>query len=418
VNLILFSASYPYVHGGESNFLNVEVKYLLKTFDRVVVIPEKCEGLLPADYAGAEVDVSYADALGSLGVLNLFQLAISSKIFRHGMLEKSFPRFSFSAWRRLIAFAGRAEFTRRWVLDWLRTQNLFGKDCIFYTYWFDHAAAGVGFAKEQFPDIRLVSRAHGYDLYEEQYYNPPFWPCRRSVLPFVDRIFPDSEAGTKYLSGRYPEFAAHYETSLLGVSDPGFVTHPSNDGVFRIVSCSMIRPEKRVERFFESILLAAQLRPKQKFEWYHFGNGTLREQLQKIANNKLPPNAKAHFPGYSDNVALMRSYREDPFDVFINVSETEGTPVSIMEALSCGIPVIATAVGGNTEIVSNENGILLSANPTVDEVVSTVFRFIDDPDMARAKRRGSRNVWQMKYNADRNFFAFAGKLRSIREMEL
>jgi len=418
VNLILFSVSYPYVHGGESNFLNVEVKYLLKTFDRVVVIPEKCEGLLPAGYAGAEVDTSYADALGSYGVLNLIQLGTSSTIFRHGMMEKSFPRFSFSAWRRLIVFAGKAELTRLWVLEWLRKQNLDAQDCLFYTYWFDHATAGIGFAREQYPSIRLVSRAHGYDLYEEQYYNPPFWPCRQSVLPFVERIFPDSEAGTKYLSGRYPEFSANYETSLLGVSDPGFVTHPSNDGVFRIVSCSMIRPEKRVDRFFESILHAAQLRPKQKFEWYHFGNGTSREQLQKIANNQLPSNAKAHFPGYSDNVALMKSYRKNPFDVFINVSETEGTPVSIMEALSCGIPVIATAVGGNTEIVSNENGILLSANPTVDEVASTLFRFIDDPDMARAKRRGSRNVWQMKYNADRNFSAFARKLKSIRAMDL
>jgi colanic acid/amylovoran biosynthesis glycosyltransferase len=417
VNLILFSAAYPYVQGGESNFLNVEVRYLLKTFDRVVVIPQKREGSLSADFAGAELEVSYADALGAQGVLQLFRLAFSSKILRQGIKEKSFPRNSLSAWRRMLAFAGKAELTRLWVLEWLRKNDSNGGDCLFYTYWFDHAAAGIGFAREHYPSLKLVSRVHGYDLYEEQYYNPPFWPCRRSVLPFVDRLFPDSEAGTKYLSGRYPEFASHYQTSLLGVGDPGFVTPPSNDGVFRMVSCSMIRPEKRVERLLEGVLHAAQLRPQQRFEWYHFGNGASREQLQSNARNKLPPNAQAHFPGYSDNAALMRSYRENPFDVFINVSETEGTPVSIMEALSCGLPVIATGVGGNTEIVSDENGILLGPNPTVDEMVSAFFRFIDEPEMAASKRHASRNLWQMKYNAERNFSAFAGRLKSIREMD-
>lgn len=399
------------MRGGESNFLKVEVKYLSKTFQQALAVPEKIGSEEKTD--DVEADVTFAEALSTKRIIHLFLLAISSEIFYQGLREKKFPRFSFTAWRRLIAFAGKAEFTRRWVLNWLRKQKPNKNDYIFYTYWFDFAATGIAFVKKDFPNVKLVSRAHGYDIYEEQYYNPPFFPCREITLSLIDRLFPDSSAGFNYLNIRYPNFSSRYEISLLGVSDSGFITQPSNDGIFRIVSCSMIRPEKRVEFLLQSILRAATLRPSQKFEWFHFGNGTTRENLQKIVDEIFPSNVKAYFPGYSDPETLMKNYREKPFDVFVNVSETEGTPVSIMEAISCGIPVIATAVGGNKEIVTGENGVLLSPNPTSDEIASAFFWFIDNTGEALLRRKGSRSLWQRKYNADENFSVFAEKLKSI-----
>ena len=47
------------------------------------------------------------------------------------------------------------------------------------------------------------------------------------------------------------------------------------------------------------------------------------------------------------------------FDLFVNMSLSEGIPVSIMEAISFGIPIIATNVGGNAEIVNDETGVLI-----------------------------------------------------------
>jgi len=417
LNLMLFSTSYPYISGGESNFLNTEVGYLIKTFDRVIVVPENYPSQAPVnDYVGAEVNLSYAGRLKSCGMHDLFSVGISSGIFCHGMREKNFPRLSPTAWRRLIAFAGKAEITRRWVLDWFHMNNFDEKDWLFYTYWFDHAAVGIGTAKRELPDLRLVSRVHGYDLYEEQYYKPPFWPCREQALSLVERLFPDSESGLNYLKNHYAEYSGRYETSLLGVSDPGFVTAASTDGVFRIASCSMIRREKRVEHLLESVLYAARLRPHQKFEWFHFGDGASREKLQCLADQQFPSNARAYFPGYSDSKTLMRYYRDQPFDLFVNISETEGTSVSIMEAISCGMPVLATAVGGNTEIVSGENGILLNADPSLSEVASAFFQFIDNTQQTAAKKQGSRRVWKTKYNADTNYPLFARRLRSIRAM--
>ena len=111
----------------------------------------------------------------------------------------------------------------------------------------------------------------------------------------------------------------------------------------------------------------------------------------------------------------MLFYRNNPVDLFANVSESEGTPVSIMEAISCGMPVLATAVGGNPEIVSEQNGKLLSPNPTPDEIAASIFSILDNPDLAAEKRTGSRRVWHEKYNADSNFQAFADRLKLIRQ---
>ena len=111
----------------------------------------------------------------------------------------------------------------------------------------------------------------------------------------------------------------------------------------------------------------------------------------------------------------MSFYRAHPADVFINASETEGTPVAVMEAVSCAIPVIATSVGGNKEIVGESNGILLDENPSPQCIADSIFKLLDDPKMTRGMREGSRLVWMERYNADANYAVFAERLRSIRE---
>jgi glycosyltransferase involved in cell wall biosynthesis len=272
---------------------------------------------------------------------------------------------------------------------------------------------GIGMAKEEDSDICVITRAHGYDLYEERY-DFPYWPCRRASIFFMDRIFPDSESGLKYLQTRYPKFFPKYETGLLGVNYPGFLTAPSTDCKLRIVSCSRIVPVKRVDLLMEGILKAASSRSDIQFHWSHFGEGIARAQMQARAVKLFPSNASVNFPGYESQQALYDFYRNNPVDVFINVSESEGTPVAIMEAISCGIPIIATAVGGNVEIVSDRNGILLSANPEPDEIASALLAMYEDHNESKRKRMESFRVWREKYNASVNFTNFADVLIKIR----
>jgi glycosyltransferase involved in cell wall biosynthesis len=165
----------------------------------------------------------------------------------------------------------------------------------------------------------------------------------------------------------------------------------------------------------DGILAAARDRPTQQFEWTHFGDGTGKRSLEKRIQ-KLPENVHAHLAGHLPNHEIMSFYKEHCVDVFVNTSETEGgAPVSIQEAISCGIPVIATSVGGNPEIVSRENGILVSSDPEPREIANAFFRLIDDPQEANRKRADGRKVWQERYNAAINSAAFAARLQAIRE---
>lgn len=411
--LLLFTANFPY-GATEKTFLEVEIRHLHSVFERVILVPRNIRGNRSPIPNGIEVDESYSTYLNS----TIGKLSGSISVLRSlGFYQEIFLRPNLLLYPksiiRLASFYGGAYLTSRWVESWIKDNDHLKKKLIFYTYWLDQAAMGIGLVKQQYPKICLVSRAHGYDIYPEYYFKHAFWPGRRETMTYLDQLFPDSEAGTRYLREPYPEFVSKIQTNLMGVPDTDFLNRPSQDGVIRIVSCSMLRPEKRVGKIFEGFRHAAQLYPKQRFEWHHIGNGETRIELQKLADETLPANAKAYLPGYSDKQSLMRFYRDTPLDVFVNLSTTEGIPVSIMEAISCGIPIIATSVGGNPEIVSERNGILLSPNPTPEEVAQALLKIYDDPKTTQKMRKESRRIWEESYNAEDNFRAFAQRLKEI-----
>jgi glycosyltransferase involved in cell wall biosynthesis len=110
---------------------------------------------------------------------------------------------------------------------------------------------------------------------------------------------------------------------------------------------------------------------------------------------------------------LFDFYRSHPADFFVNTSRSEGTPVTIMEAISVGIPVIATAVGGNVEIVTEENGVVIAADPEPEEISNAFMRLMrDTPGLSRL-RSGSREKWQREYSAARNYTNFAKTIREL-----
>lgn len=415
LTLILFTQSYPYDVAAEQTFLAPEVEYLVHSF-QVIIVPEQNGGGKSVLPAAIQVDEGFAGMMQTnSGKANLLLGVLFSRSLWKELVTRPSVLLQPFSLKRLIAFVGKAELTRKWVCHYIARHKLDTSRCIVYTFWLDASAMGVGLAKQSFPRTALVSRAHGNDLYEdEEHQRHAYIPCRPQSLKTLDRLFPDSDMGSRYVAGRYPWFASLCETARLGVTDPGFVTSCSNDGVLRIVSCSFVMPLKRVDLILKGIQRAARLRPNQQFEWHHFGTGPLKLTIENNALKMLPDNVKSYFPGYSTVEHLMQYYRSHPVDLFINVSESEGTPVSIMEAISCGIPVMATAVGGNPEIVSEHNGRLLSPNPTPDEIAEAILSILDNPDLAIEKRKGSRQVWQEKYNASKNFQAFADRLKAIR----
>jgi len=127
-----------------------------------------------------------------------------------------------------------------------------------------------------------------------------------------------------------------------------------------------------------------------------FGEGDLRPQLQRqIKAAGLEHNVR--LVGFQPNVlALLKS-----LDVFVMSSITEGLGTSILDAMACAKPVVATDAGGIPEIVDHEiTGIIVPAHkpaPMADAIV----RLLEDPALrARMGQAGLARV-QERFTIDR-----------------
>jgi hypothetical protein len=407
--LLVFTDSFPYGAALEDTFLGPELEHLQRAFSSVVIVPSRRGGPRAVLPDAVDVDESLADVFARIARPMLALRGSMSRLTWGDLRARPNLALSPRGLARLIHRAARAELTEAWAVRYLAARGLRPQDCVAYSFWCDHVPTGLGLLKLRAPGMTVVSRAHGADLYAERH-RPPYLPCRPFTLAGLDRLFPDSARGVAYMSERYPSFAPRCEVARMGVSDPGFRTASSADGGFRVVSCSVLIPLKRVDLIMGAVAEAARRRPDVAFEWHHFGDGEPRLEMIRQVEAMFPSNASAHLPGYPGISGLMAFYRTTPVDVFVNASVSEGTPVSIMEAISCGIPVVATAVGGNVEIVSEENGWLVDPTPTAEEIASAFIAAIDDKETLARKRAGSRRVWAERYDASSNYTAFAARL--------
>jgi glycosyltransferase involved in cell wall biosynthesis len=79
-------------------------------------------------------------------------------------------------------------------------------------------------------------------------------------------------------------------------------------------------------------------------------------------------------------------------DVFITTSLSDGTPVSVLEAMASGLPCIATGVGGIPEWIEDEKSGLLIAPGNPDLVASSIQRLASNPDLIRTFGTAARET--------------------------
>ena len=89
-----------------------------------------------------------------------------------------------------------------------------------------------------------------------------------------------------------------------------------------------------------------------------FGWGGTINLIEKQLTN-IGENVEVCLKGQVSHADVLNWFENNSVDVFVNVSSSEGLPVSIMEAFSFGVPVVATKVGGIPEIVDEKCGILI-----------------------------------------------------------
>ena len=134
--------------------------------------------------------------------------------------------------------------------------------------------------------------------------------------------------------------------------------------------------------------------------WTHIGAGKEWSNLKK-RTQQVPPNLQINLVGAMSNSDVIKYYQTEPIDIFVNVSSSEGLPVSIMEAISFDIPVLATNVGGTSEIVTQESGILIDVDFTPEILAAKIMELYK-----QRKSFHPRQFWQTHFSAAKNYPSF------------
>lgn len=282
---------------------------------------------------------------------------------------------------------------------------------LFYSYWMYECAYICAKLKMRYPNSVFVTRCHGFDLYEERHRNG-FLPFRKLIIGNADKIFAISEDGKEYLEKHYSKDVENKVIiSRLGtfdiIHDGGGKTE--SEKYFTMVSCSNMVPVKRLP-----FLIQALGKCKESIHWIHFGDGVQMEELQKQIET-LPSNICCTFMGRVPNQEVKTFYAEHSIELFVNVSSYEGIPVSIMEAFSAAIPVLATDVGGTGELVKNEsNGWLIPVTIPCEALAQMIDRIAQMPkEKANAMKLAARKTWQVECNAKKNYSEFYKSMEQI-----
>ena len=182
----------------------------------------------------------------------------------------------------------------------------------------------------------------------------------------------------RLLSERDPAITAQHRRSL-GIAN----------GARVIGSVFNYRKEKRPELWIESAAIIARRAPDVVF--VIIGGGFSKDEAStKLSRHGLE--GRFYTPGLRQDVPNWL----DLMDVFLLTSIVEGTPNVLLEAQTLGRPVVATAAGGNAEtFLPEQTGVLLSANPTAEEIADQVMRVLDDPGFTtRAREQGPAFIRQ------------------------
>ena len=144
-----------------------------------------------------------------------------------------------------------------------------------------------------------------------------------------------------------------------------------------------LRPEKN-----HPLFLQAAQRIREEIAGAHFlviGDGPQREPLENLARD-LGLSDAVHFLGTRHDVPSLLSL----LDVFVLTSHMEANPVSILEALACEKPVVATAVGSVPETVLEDKTGCLAEPGNAQAVADRVLSLFRDPRRAAALGRAGR----------------------------
>ena len=246
---------------------------------------------------------------------------------------------------------------------------------------------------------------HGRDIGDLDGSNKRYQRLRRLYKPFVHHYIALSRDLGAYLQAQVGVKAGRITQVYNGVDTDRF--RPAGSGRQPIPGCPFgddagfifgtvgrMQSVKAQTLLARAFVRALELQPVlgQRCRLVMVGDGPLRAEAQAL----LDAAGVAHLawlPGDREDVPdVMRG-----LDAFVLPSLAEGISNTILEAMSCALPVLATDVGGNADlVVSGKTGALVVAGD-VEALAQALMRMAEDPAGARAMGSAGREIAERRF---------------------
>lgn len=407
--MIFFSLHYPY-HFTDS-YLDEEINLLAARFKKVVIITANTytdEKRPVPPNAVVYRFLPKADAATKLHAARL----LFDPLF-YGILWRTVFKYKLalngSRVKEIFAFYARALATKQFLHKVIAEQQLDINNLLVYTYWMLESTMAAVLLKQDNSAVKVISKAHSQDVYFDR--SPVgYHPFAKYIFEGLNHLFFISENARNYFIEKHAVSSGEQKKisiGRIGIKGPETAIAKKRNTALRIVSVAYIQKIKRIDLIVDALALLDNV----TVEWYHAGHSNQSEAdfeaIKRYAAEKIggKTNISFSFLGKTGKAELFKLYAESNFDLFLNVSETEGIPVSMMEAMSYSVPVIGTNVGGVSEIVEDgKNGFLLPPYPDAQQVQQAILHFWALPDESyNAMRQKAFNTWLTKYSADVNY---------------
>ena len=259
-----------------------------------------------------------------------------------------------------------------------------------------------------------VHAEHGRDAGDPQGLNAKHNLLRRLMSPFIDRYVPVSGDLERWLESVVGIAPAKVGLIANGVDTVHFRPGASGPGQFVVGTVGRLQDVKNQAGLVDAFAaLKAMLPAQPQARLVIVGDGPLRAQLEAKVVQAGLADAVTLTGARNDIADLMRG-----FSVFALSSIAEGTPVTLLEAMACALPVVSTAVGGIPELV--QDGVTGTLVPPGDvaALASALARYAADPGLAARHGAAGRERIENHYSVSAMVQAYVALYDGLRKTKL
>jgi glycosyltransferase involved in cell wall biosynthesis len=250
---------------------------------------------------------------------------------------------------------------------------------------------------------RLVHVEHDYHSYENR---PDLLKKLHHLSPFISNFVGVSQEIKDWFSSQVPRLSSKVITITNGVDTDRFSLNPlartrlrEEFGIgrdcFVVGTCARLEPIKDLALLIRGFAIMVNQRGwEQDARLVLVGGGSLRDELMYTAAQEGVTD-KLLITGFVGNVPDWMSV----FDVYAITSLDEGLPLSVMEAMSCGLPVVSVNVGSLATIIDTEVGFIMSGR-TRDELAGKLIEICRSQGMREEMGTAARQRIVNNYSLD------------------